>query len=116
MIQSFYKGWKPVHWTVGELYVISRPDDVTPYSIKHTIKLSGTKAAEEDSEKAEDEAAVKGELAPCFYQMAGNDLRLNCTWEEDAYETAQAQVCAHRLTCAIGDGDRESVCMCVCVL
>jgi hypothetical protein len=72
---------------VKELYVISRPDEVTPYTIKHTIKLGGDSAA-----VAEEEKEAKVELPACFYQMAGNDLRLSCTWEEDAYQTAQAQV------------------------
>ena len=89
-IQSFFKGWKPVQWTVSEIYVISRPDDSTPFTIKHTIKLGGAAAAKEEPEK--EEKAEKAELPTSFYQTAGNDLRINCTWEEDAYETALQQV------------------------
>lgn len=89
MIQSLFKGWRAVQWTVGELYVISRRDDSTPFEIKHTIKLGGVAAAKEEQAVEKDE---KADLAASFYQIAGNDLRINCTWEEDAYDTAAQQV------------------------
>lgn len=89
MIQSLFKGWRAVQWTVGELYVISRADDSTPFEIKHTIKLGGVAEAKEEQAVEKEE---KADLAASFYQVAGNDLRINCTWEEDAYDTAAQQV------------------------